>query len=252
MEGSPTRFYSAPIQAGAPPLGLGPLMQGMLAKNAGIGFAEEQSSDPYDVIDRMVLAHLMAIDQEASSRLNVRRLGAGKYEIDGRCVSLRWGTCSEQGVAEAVQLVVCEGEVGGDLANCPAQMPLAAYLQQASNVAASLKGRVPGAPAVARIPQEKRLTFGNSSSAASGSVESLDVLQRCASMRKACEEARLRERAAEAYENGVPWQTPVQEPISDKRLPRRSRAASDEVITPTLPPRASREIVNVQQGKSAL
>lgn len=65
------------------------------------------------------------------------------------------------------------------------------YLASAAHVAASLGGRGPAAPAVARLPPEKRLTFGGDEGQdARSALESLDVLLRCESMRKACEEAR--------------------------------------------------------------
>lgn len=128
--------------------------------------------------------------------LRVRRFAANKYELHGRNVILRWGP---RGDADSSELFVRE-EGQADW------VPLQAYIQQAANVAAALKGRLPGVPAVARIPQEKRLTFGSPGTSDDGATnmeDCLDVLQRCASMRKACEEAKLRERAAEAYENGL-------------------------------------------------
>lgn len=178
-------------------------------------------------MDRAVKFQLRNINQELLPRLRVRRLGAGKYEVDGRKLSLRWGprfggrseSCDgpQKGnnnnyTKGPPDLCVSEDEVAGKegLADW---VPLQAYLQQAASVVAALDGRVPGVPAVARIPQEKRLTFdspgdGATEGAGARSDDGADVLQRCASMRKACEEARLRERAAEAYEHGLlPWCT---------------------------------------------
>jgi len=182
-------------------------------------------------MDRAVKFQLRNINQELLPRLRVKRLGACKYEVDGRKLSLRWGPrCggndrgprfggrsesydgTNQNYAKGPELFVSEDEVAGKegLADW---VPLQAYLQQAASVVAALDGRMPGAPAVARIPQEKRLTFdspGNGATDGAGARndDGTDVLQRCASMRKACEEARLRERAAEAYEHGLlPWCT---------------------------------------------
>jgi len=157
-----------------------------------------QHADDIDLVDQVVWQQLMGLDQDSLIHLKVRRLGANRYELDGRNVILRWGP---RGDGDSSELFVRE-EGQADW------VPLQAYIQQAANVASALKGRVPGVPAVARIPQEKRLTFGSPGAsddlAGSNNMEEcLDVLQRCASMRKACEEAKLRERAAEAYEHGL-------------------------------------------------
>jgi len=166
-------------------------------------------------MDRLVKLQLKNINQELLPRLRVKRLGAGKYEVDGRKLSLRWGprfAGNSQNDARGPELLVSEDEVAGKEGRAD-WVPLQAYLQQAASVVAALDGRVPGAPAVARIPQEKRLTFDSPGDGPTDGVcarndDGSDVLQRCASMRKACEEARLRERAAEAYEHGLlPWCT---------------------------------------------
>lgn len=149
------------------------------------------------------LARLLnGMDQESLWRLMVRRLCPGKYEVDGRVVSVRWS--ETEGIdATQPELVVREDDVCVEAD----EVPLSAYLQQAANVAHALRGKVnTGASAVTRIPQEKRLTF---STPGTENLDCLDVLQRCASMRKACEEAALRERAAEAYENGLPYFLPT-------------------------------------------
>lgn len=200
-----------------PPLGLSALMQGMLSKFAAtspLGLDAKTTGSPWppyqpdlmDPVDRTVFKLLNDMGQEALSRLMIRRLGPGKYEIDGRKVSVYCAPSGGEGGFDASELLAREDEVGGE-EGCP-ELSLQAYLQQAANVAAALRGRVPGAAAVTRIPQEKRLTF---SSTGSDALESLDALQRCASMKKACEEAALRERAAEAYENGMRY---VQLPTS--------------------------------------
>jgi len=124
----------------------------------------------------------------------------GKYDIDGRRVSLKW---TDQGGQPG--LLVCEDEV----ADKGSEMPLLAYLSQAANVAASLRGGRADMPKIARVPKEQRLTFAEE---AAESASTLDVdkvgNERCESMRIACEQARLREQAAEAYEHGMYGQHP--------------------------------------------
>jgi len=218
-----------------PPVGLGALMQGMLSRRAAVTalappgmttedgdtVGQQPEAEPADAVDHAVRAQLRTVDPESLSRLMVKRLSAGKYEVDGRRVTIRWGPSTDKGTSDATALLVREDEVGGDEGSPESSLP--AYLQQAANVAAALQGRVPGASAVTRIPQEKRLTFG---SPGSGALESLDVLQRCASMRKACEEARIREKAAQAYESGLRWWN-----VALPNLPPDPEAA--EAVTPT-------------------
>merc|ERR1712039_527706 len=85
------------------------------------------------------------------------------------------------------------------------EMPLLAYLSQAANVAASLSGQRADMPKIARVPKEQRLTFAESSAHESASTLDIERMgnERCESMRLACEQARLREQAAEAYENAA-------------------------------------------------
>lgn len=147
------------------------------------------SSDP---MDRVVMETLVSLGVETASRLRIRRLDVGKYEVDGRRISLRWGS-------NPSELVACEDDVGGDLAGRGTH--LVSYLRQAADVAASLGGRQTGAPLIARVPQDMRLTF-SSSGPGTESIDS-EHLHRRESMRIACEEAMLRERAAEAYEHGL-------------------------------------------------
>merc|ERR1711920_1128840 len=112
--------------------------------------------------------------------------------MGSRRISVRYGSTQSE-------LLVFEDEVGRD--SCGCGMHLSAYLKQAADVAASLGGRKPGAPIIARVPQDMRLTF-SSTGPSTDSIDS-DQLHRRESMRLACEEAKLRERAAEAYEQGM-------------------------------------------------
>merc|ERR1719433_393304 len=158
--------------------------------------ASNYVADPCDPIDLMLSVGLSSVDRVTSTKLMLRRLTMGKYEIDGRRVSLRW---TDQGGNPG--LLVCEDEVA-DAAG--SEMPLLAYLSQAANVAASLSGGRADMPKIARVPKEQRLTFAEE---AAESTSTLDVErvgnERCESMRIACEQARLREQAAEAYEHGM-------------------------------------------------
>merc|ERR1740122_278823 len=99
----------------------------------------------------------------------------GKYEIDGRRVSLRW---TDSGGNPA--LLVCEDEVTDAVGS---EMPLLAYLSQAANVAASLCGQRADMPKIARIPKEQRLTFADNAASDSTAALKLDNLgnERCES-----------------------------------------------------------------------
>jgi len=154
-------------------------------------------ADPADPIDLMVAAGLATLDRASASKLMLRRLNMGKYEIDGRKVSVRWGDLG--GISG---LVACEDEVKDQSSG---EMPLIAYLSQAANVAAALLGGRSDMPKISRIPKEQRLTFADDSSQDATQALKLDDIgnERCESMRIACEQAMLREQAAEAYERSL-------------------------------------------------
>lgn len=149
-------------------------------------------ADPEDPIDTQFSLQLLSLDRVFASQLLVQRLCEGQYELDGRRVRLRWGDGTQGG--SRTGLLVCE-EAAGSLTN---EVPLASYLRQAQDVAASLGGRSVGSPAVARVPADRRLTF----TVAEAQAMSDPCPDRIRSMRVACEQARLREEAAEAYERG--------------------------------------------------
>jgi len=161
----------------------------------GILPATSYAPDPTDHIDHMFAAALASLDPSSASKLMVRRLAGWKYEIDGRRVTCRWGDTG----GGAQGLVVSEDEVRDS------ELPLAAYLSQAANVAASLTGHRADMPKIARIPKEQRLTFADAATKGSTQALKLDDLggERCESMRIACEQAFLREQAAEAYERSL-------------------------------------------------
>ncbi|CAJ1393850.1 unnamed protein product [Effrenium voratum] len=144
-----------------------------------------------DPVDQMLGSALRTLDAAAASKLTLRRLAPGRYEIDGRKVTLRW---SDQGAG----LMCIEDEV---LDPRGSAMPLPAYLSQAGNVAASLSGQKADMPKIARVPKNQRLTFDDEKEEKNlaSQIEKLGS-ERCESMRLAVEQARLREEAAEAYE----------------------------------------------------
>jgi len=158
--------------------------------------ASNYVADPCDPIDLMLSVGLSSLDRVTSTKLMLRRLAMGKYEIDGRRVSLCW---TDQGGNPG--LLVCEDEVA-DAAG--SEMPLLAYLSQAANVAASLSGGRADMPKISRVPKEQRLTFAEGEGEAASTLD-VDRIgnDRCESMRIACEQAKLREQAAEAYQSGI-------------------------------------------------
>merc|ERR1719387_2415485 len=132
-------------------------------------------ADSSDPIDMILASNLASLDRAASSKLMLRRRGPGKYEIDGRKVTIRW---TQQG--KFTGLAVCEDEVTDSTA---AEMPLSAYLSQAAHVAASLSGQRADMPKIARIPKERRLTFANASGTETSAALDQEGNERCESMR---------------------------------------------------------------------
>lgn len=157
--------------------------------------ADRYAADCSDPIDMMLVSCLGSLDRITASKLLVRKLGMGRYEIDNSKVAVRWGDCG--GIHG---LLVREEDVKDSTAS---EMPLPAYLAQAANVAASLSGLRHDMSKIARIPKEQRLTFAEPGSETK--ALKLDTVgnERCESMRIAVEQAMLREQAAEAYERGM-------------------------------------------------
>lgn len=157
--------------------------------------ASSYEADLTDPIDVELSWHLVSTDHEALSKLMLNRLEAGEYTIEGRHVSIHWGTFGP-GPCRSTELLVSEAKEDGDWDSLETPLPI--YLRQALDVAASLGGHSSGAPAVARVPPNERLSFMNFPQ-----VLRLDPdEERVASMKRACEEARLREEAVEVYERG--------------------------------------------------
>lgn len=157
-------------------------------------------ADPEDSLDVQLSSQLLCLERSFAMTLRIRRLGAGDYEVDGRRVKLNWAPDDDQGGKQEIFV----GEAFSD-DDDQCGITLAAYLQQAKDVsayvAASLGGKSPGSPAVARVPADKRLSFVVAPHfASSRQVSDGIATDRLTCMRVACEEARLREHAAEAYE----------------------------------------------------
>lgn len=142
----------------------------------------------------MVGAGLALLDKGSASKLMLKRISSGKYEIDGRKCTVRWGD-----LGGSHGLVVREDDVQDQASR---EVALVAYLTQAANVAAALLGGRDGAPKIGAIPKEQRLTFDDEGAPDATKGLKLDDVgnERCESMRLACEQAFLRERAAEDYE----------------------------------------------------
>lgn len=157
------------------------------------GSYEPDTSDP---IDMELSRHLTSIDHATLSKLTLNRLVPGEYVIDGRHVSIHWGSMGV-GPCSGTELLVSEEREDGDWDSL--ELPLQVYLFQALDVAAFLGGeRDSGAPAVLRVPPDMRLSFLNLPEAPVDDPE----LERVMSMARACKEAQMREKAAEVYERG--------------------------------------------------
>lgn len=158
--------------------------------------ATDYEPDPTDPIDVELSWHLLSTDHAALAKLMLQRLEPGEYSMDGRHVSIHWGTFGP-GPCRSAELLVTEAKEDGDWDSLETPLPI--YLRQALDVAASLRGQTSGAPAVARVPVDDRLSFFNLPTV----IPDMDPdIERLTSMKRACEEARLREEAVEVYERG--------------------------------------------------
>jgi len=170
-----------------------PIVSGYSTKGGPVA-AVDYEPDPTDPIDVELSWHLLSVDHAALSKLMLRRIEAGEYTIEGRHVSIHWGTFGP-GPCRSTELLVSEEREDGDWDSL--ETPLQVYLRQALNVIASLGGQSSGAPAVARVPHDERLSFFNIPLVL---PDSDPEAERLMSMKRACEEARLREAAVETYE----------------------------------------------------
>jgi len=148
--------------------------------------AANYEPNPMDPMDAVFAWELRNLDAEVSSLLLIARGVPGQYYVDGRSISVCWsGPGSDE-------LIVRENDIG----DASAETPLLAYLAQVANVKVYLNGRSNDLPAVARVPQERRLTFPEDSSRPKTKDASLDSHDRCELMRLACDQADLRELGA--------------------------------------------------------
>lgn len=181
----------------APPEGLGEVVKRMFDEPDPIS-----EGDPMDIMDQALMLHLLFANKGAACRLDSRRLDAGTYEIEGRRVTLRWGPGMSDVDGSYPELIVRENSGEETGATC-VEVPLSVYLQQATNVAASLGGRLPGVPSICSLPQDMRLTFDHKENNIGGPQDNPSGDERLLMMRRACAEATLRERAAEAVVKSI-------------------------------------------------
>eukprot|EP00927_Polykrikos_kofoidii_P038432 TRINITY_DN32778_c0_g1_i1.p1 TRINITY_DN32778_c0_g1~~TRINITY_DN32778_c0_g1_i1.p1 ORF type:complete len:435 (-),score=34.98 TRINITY_DN32778_c0_g1_i1:35-1339(-) len=172
-------------------------------------------ADTRDPVDTQLAELLMGYDQSCRESLWIGRVRPGEYELGGRRVKISQATGLYGGRDELV--VREQGEAVGNV-DGGAGTPLSIYLRQVADVAAHLAGCSDGAPAVARVPTDQRLTFAPLQTP----VSSDPVAERVRSMRVACEQARLREHAAEEYHH--------------RGRPKPKLLACQGLTTPTLTP----------------
>lgn len=175
--------------------GMAEPISAMSATRRGPMSALTYEPDPSDPIDQEVAWHLMSMDHDAMSKLILERLTEGEYLIDGRHVSIHFESFGP-GPCRSTELLVSEEKDDGDWDAI--ETPLPVYLRQSLDVMASLGGHCAGAPAVARVPLNERLSFVNIMPVAKEDDD--QETQRLISMKRACEEANLREQAVEVYE----------------------------------------------------
>jgi len=139
------------------------------------------SSDPIDV---EMVRQLRSLDKDSVDVMTLRRLAAGKYEILGRQVSVFWDS------APSSPRLWASETVGTRVTAAEADVPLDMYLKQVANLARMI--RPEAAPRCLTFPDEASL----------GTTANMDGADRFECMRVACEQARLREQAADAYWKG--------------------------------------------------
>lgn len=192
-------------------------------------------ADPDDLIDWHLSCHLLTLDRSAASRIMLRKVREGEYEVDGRRVMLLWredlgpGT---PGVEEShpAGIVVREGD---DESESGTETPLAEYLQQAVDVAALLAGHAAGCPAVARMPANRRLTFAD----VPERTHEDPGVERVRSMRVACEQARIREQHAVSAEKGLQYPSAGAKEVALRGLP--PHLGRNAAAAPPMPSRSA-------------
>lgn len=138
----------------------------------------DYKGDASDAMDMEVYRHLARLPREAAMAFPLRRLATGRYEIDGRIVTLRWDMH-----AHGKELFAQEDEapgLAGIAAIATEAVPLMQYLNEISSIA--VRVRQPLRP--------RTLTFVGQ--------ENRGTEDRFHSMQVACKQAYLREQAAGA------------------------------------------------------
>jgi len=129
-----------------------------------------------DIMDVEVARRLQELSPAAAGALRLRRLEPGRYEIDGRLVTVR-RRCATAWDGDDVCLLVHEDTVQG----APG-VPLPAYLHQVANVALSLK----------RPKPPSAMTFADDRKPCA-SLENVNGEERFNAMQVACQQAKVRE-----------------------------------------------------------
>lgn len=176
-------------------LGMAEPINAMSAIPRGPMSACSYEADLSDPIDAEFSWHLMSIEHDAMSKLIIERLTHGEYTIDGRHVSIHFGSFGS-GPCRNSELLVSEEKDDGDWDAIETPLPI--YLRQSLDVMAALGGHTALAPAITRVPHNDRLSFVHLVPVARED-EDPDT-KRILSMKRACEEAHLREQAVEVYE----------------------------------------------------
>jgi len=144
--------------------------------------ASSYLADSSDMMDVEFARHLLALDRESASALELRRLAHGRYEVQGRRLSVRWG----EGDGGTELLCIEEhDELGGEKKEFQeGEVPLGEYLRQMAALAANVK-----------CPADRRLlTF----------VDDGEAGDRWEAMKLAVEQAKMREQVADACAKN-PW-----------------------------------------------
>lgn len=188
----------------------------VFSANRSVVRATAYEADQTDPIDVQLAFHLSSIDHQSLSNLYLKRLRPGEYEIDGRLVSIHWGAIGP-GPCASTELLVCERDENDEWDTLETSVPI--YLRQACDIAASLRGLTSGTPIVARVPQDRRLSFLDWVPAVGApQPDNNPEVERLICMHRACAEAQMREDHAHEFER--------------QRVERESYTSSAEVLLP--------------------
>mmetsp|Transcript_18810 Transcript_18810/g.31259 ORF Transcript_18810/g.31259 Transcript_18810/m.31259 type:complete len:301 (-) Transcript_18810:132-1034(-) len=207
--------------------------------------ATAYEADQTDPIDVQLAFHLSSIDHQSLCHLFLKRLRPGEYEIDGRPVSIHWGAIGP-GPCASTELLVCERDENDEWDTLETSVPL--YLRQACEVAASLRGLTSGSPIVARVPQDKRLSFLDWVPAVGApQPENNPEAERLICMHRACAEAQMREDHAHEFERQM-VERQSYTPCTEVLLPRAVSVATSGSDPPLLRPmRTMSQVMMVQR-----